>query len=114
MEHVGRFTVQCGEASTNPYLKQRLFPNSLRGSAFSWYIGLPANSVQSWAEIEQMFHEHFYRLEPEMTMADLSRLMQKSGETAEAYIARFKKARHRCHVNLPGEDFVKLCQNEMG
>ncbi|GAV57795.1 hypothetical protein CFOL_v3_01331 [Cephalotus follicularis] len=47
IEHIGRFTVQCGEASTNVFLKLRLFANS-----FTWYINLPPNSVYSWQEME--------------------------------------------------------------
>lgn len=44
LEHIGRFTLQSGEVTN--YHKMRLFPNSLMGIAFSWFINLPANSVQ--------------------------------------------------------------------
>ena len=36
LEHISRFTVQCGEYSNNGNGKLRLFPNSLTGQAFTW------------------------------------------------------------------------------
>ena len=47
LEHVARFTAQCGDVSNDVY-KLRLFNFSLTGSAFAWYINLPPNSIQSW------------------------------------------------------------------
>ena len=52
-------------------------------------------------EMERKFHEQFYRIEPEVSMADLSRLYQREGETAENFLARFKRARNRCHLDIP-------------
>lgn len=34
IEHIARFSVQCGEARSKDYLKLRLFANSLTKSAF--------------------------------------------------------------------------------
>ncbi|OMO78281.1 Retrotransposon gag protein [Corchorus capsularis] len=110
IEHVGRFTMQCGEANTG-YQKLRLFPNSLTGLAFTWYINLPPNSIRTWEDMEKAFHTQFYRIEPEVSLPDLSRLSQKKGESAEDYLARFKKLRNRCHIALPEEEFVHLAQN---
>ncbi|GKV13564.1 hypothetical protein SLEP1_g24559 [Rubroshorea leprosula] len=38
IEHIGRFTIQCGEALGVDFLKLRLFPNSLTGTALAWGI----------------------------------------------------------------------------
>ncbi|CAN0880135.1 hypothetical protein LINGRAHAP2_LOCUS13485 [Linum grandiflorum] len=46
VEHVGRFTVQCGDVGD--FVKLRLFGNSLTGPAFAWYVNLPSNSIQNW------------------------------------------------------------------
>ena len=56
VEHVGRFLAQCEEAETNEYLRLRLFPLSLSRTTFTWYTNLPANSIQTWAEMERQFH----------------------------------------------------------
>ncbi|GKV46004.1 hypothetical protein SLEP1_g53027 [Rubroshorea leprosula] len=85
IEHVGCFTIQCGEASGDDNLKLRLFPSSLTSTALT--------------------------CEPEVSMADLSRLVQRPGETSEAFLARFRKARLKCRVALPEQEFVKLAQN---
>ena len=91
IEHIGRFVVQCGHIGNNENLRLKLFPNSLTGIAFSWYSNLPANSVHNWQEMEEAFHSQFYRTEPEVSMADLSRLHQLSHEPVEEYIRRFRK-----------------------
>ncbi|CAL8162373.1 unnamed protein product [Prunus armeniaca] len=59
IEHIGRFTAQCGEADSDAQ-KLRLFIHSLTGAAFSWFINLPSNSVRDWSDMERIFHEHFY------------------------------------------------------
>lgn len=59
IEHVARFQVQCGEAGSDDACKLRLFPNSLTTTAFTWYINLPPNSVETWSQLEEMFHQQF-------------------------------------------------------
>ncbi|GKV29945.1 hypothetical protein SLEP1_g38818 [Rubroshorea leprosula] len=46
-----------------------------------------------------------------VSMADLSRLAQKPGESFEAFLARFRRARLKCRVALPEQEFFKLAQN---
>ncbi|GKV28866.1 hypothetical protein SLEP1_g37855 [Rubroshorea leprosula] len=111
IEHIGRFTIQCGEVSGDDNLKLRFFPSSLTSTALTWYLSLPQNSVYTWRQMEDLFHIHFYRSEPEVSMADLSRLVQRPGETSEAFLAKFQKARLKCRVALPEQEFVKLAQN---
>ena len=81
LEHVGRFTLQSGEV--NDYHKLRLFPSSLTRVAFSWFINLPANSVQTWQQMEQLFHAQFYKTESEVTLVDLANLRQLPNEWPE-------------------------------
>ena len=76
MEHISRFTAQCGKANQNEYHKLQLFPLSLTATAFTWYSSLPPNSIQNWADMEWLFHDRFYWLKPEVTMADLMTLEQ--------------------------------------
>ena len=50
LEHVARFTMQCGELANYenfPYFKLRLFPNLLIGTTYTWYATLPMNSIIS-------------------------------------------------------------------
>jgi hypothetical protein len=45
MEHINHFTIQCGEVASRDELRVRLFSSSLSGSAFTWFISLPPNSI---------------------------------------------------------------------
>ncbi|CAN0925458.1 hypothetical protein LINGRAHAP2_LOCUS34772 [Linum grandiflorum] len=108
VEHIGRFTVQCGDVGD--FVKLRIFGNSLTGAAFAWYVNLPSNSIQTWQQMEQTFHAQFYRSEPEVSMADLARMRQQPGESVEHFLTNFKNARNRCFVNLTEREFVKLAQ----
>ena len=56
------------------HLKLRLFPNSLIGASFTWYTTLPRNSIRSWQEMERQFHTQFFKAEPEVCIAKLSRV----------------------------------------
>ena len=110
LEHIARFTAQCGDVNNDLY-KLRLFNFSLTGSAFAWYINLPPNSIQSWEELAEKFHEQFYRPGMEMSVSSLARMAQDSDESPMDYLTRFKSARNWCRVPLPEVEFVRLALN---
>lgn len=58
-EHIGQFLAQCSEIGQSDVHKVRLFPLSLSGNAFTWFTSLAPNSVFTWAQLEQKFHEYF-------------------------------------------------------
>ena len=64
IEHVARFTTQCGEFTNHDFMKLRLFPNSLSGAAFAWYTNLPVGSILTWQQMEDVFHAQFFQTEP--------------------------------------------------
>ncbi|CAL8993399.1 unnamed protein product [Prunus brigantina] len=109
IEHVGRFTTQCGEADSDAH-KLRLFVHSLTGTAFSWFINLPPNSVKDWSYMERIFHEHFYQTNREITVAELARMSQAADESPRDYLQRFKTCRNWCRTNLPEREFVKMAE----
>ncbi|XP_059629769.1 uncharacterized protein LOC132272685 [Cornus florida] len=111
LEHISRFIVQCGEAAANPWLKVRLFPNTLTGYAFRWYSNLLANSIQNWPQFEDLFHTQFYRAKLEVSMADLSRLHQLPGESVMTFLSRFRRAKFKCNLSLPPKEYVKMAVN---
>ena len=80
------------------------------GAAFSWYVKLPQKSVPNWQTMEQIFHEQFYQLEPEVSMADLEKISQGQNESVKEYLGRFREARARCTVNMSEHEFAKLAQ----
>ncbi|KAK1660840.1 hypothetical protein QYE76_048999 [Lolium multiflorum] len=101
IEHVGRYLAQLGPASVSDQLRVRLFSQSLTGSAFGWYTSLPANSIQSWKQLEEQFHMQYHSEASESGIADLAQLRQKRGETVTEYIQRFRNLRNRCYSIIP-------------
>ncbi|XP_073051290.1 uncharacterized protein [Primulina eburnea] len=63
--------------------------------------------------MERQFHIQFYITEPEVCIADLSRVTQKKGESVEYFIDMFKKIKNRCKVFQPETDFVKMAQKAL-
>jgi hypothetical protein len=110
-EHISRFTIQCGELSNNGNGKLIMFPNSLTGQAFKWYSSLPPHSIETWNDMEEKFLNHFARTDLGISMADLARLKQELGETADQFIMRFKRTRLRCQTQLPESEHIRFAVN---
>jgi hypothetical protein len=96
LEHVGQFILQYGEAGANDALKLRMFPLSLSGTAFTWFTSLDPNSIFTWAQLEQKFHEYFYSGNTELGLAHLTTNKQKHNEPVVEYIRRFRDTRNQC------------------
>ena len=90
IEHISQFIIQCGEASTSDIYKLRLFLLSLLGAAFTRFISLPPNSVHTWADLEQKFHDYFFNGETELKLSHLISVKQKIHEGVAEYIRRFR------------------------
>ncbi|CAL2260310.1 unnamed protein product [Prunus armeniaca] len=110
VEHVGRFSTQCIAIENNPLLKLRLFGNSLSGQAFTWYTNLPANSIQTWEQMESVFHDYYYRIQPEVTISDLAALKQSEDEPAQDFINRFMKLKMKCRIPIEERHFIQMAQ----
>lgn len=113
IEHIGRFISQCGEANSEEN-RMQLFSNSLTGSAFSWFVNLPPNSIQTWRDLERAFHDRFYKAEQNIPVAELAKSFQTATETAQEYIGRFKLLRTRCKAQLAESEFVEMALAGLG
>ncbi|KAM2245632.1 hypothetical protein ACFXTI_006548 [Malus domestica] len=71
------------------------------------------NSIQSWEELVERFHEQFYRQGMKMSVSSLTRMAQASDESPMDYLTRFKSAKNWCRVHLPEVEFVKLALNRL-
>ncbi|KAK1694451.1 hypothetical protein QYE76_011148 [Lolium multiflorum] len=72
IEHVSRYLAQLGTISASDELRVRYFSQSLTGSAFGWYTSLPPNSVQTWKQLEERFHEQYHSEASEAGIAGTS------------------------------------------
>lgn len=99
VEHIYSFLAQCGEADSDDS-KLKLFVHSLICPPFSCFTNLPSNSVKNWAEMEVIFHEHFYRSDCEFSVAELAKMNQTPSESPRDYLFRFGVARNWCKTIL--------------
>ena len=90
---------QLGEAHSSNGLHVSLFSLSLTGTSFSWFSSLPPNSVHSWNELEQKFHDHFHSGVNEAKLTYLTLVRQGRDESIHDYFRRFKDVKTQC-VNL--------------
>ena len=90
-EHINQYVTQLGEASSSNALRVRLFSLSLIGTAFSWFSSLSPNSVRSWNELEQKFHDHFYIGENAAKLIDLTSVRLGRDESISDYFKKLKK-----------------------
>jgi hypothetical protein len=86
LEHIGQFILQCGEASASDALKLRMLPLLLTGTVFTWFTSLAPNSIFTWAQSKQKFHEYFYSGDNELKLSHLTAIKQNHNESAAEYI----------------------------
>ena len=86
-----------------------MFSLSLTGTAFSWFSSLAPNSIRSWDELEQKFHDHFYSRDNETKLTDLTSVRQGRDESIHEYFKKFKDIKNRCfNLSLSEKDLVDL------
>jgi hypothetical protein len=101
--------LQYGEASANDVLKLRMFPLSLSSTAFTWFTSLAPNSIFTWAQLEQKFHEYFYSGDTEFRLSHLTAIKQKHNESTADYIRRFRDTRNwYFNLNIVDKDLADL------
>ena len=75
IEHVSRYLMQLGEASGDEAFRVRYFSLSLAGPAFTWITTLPADSIETWADLEEKFHAYFFTGTSEKKLVNLASVM---------------------------------------
>jgi hypothetical protein len=90
-------------------LKLRMITLSLSGTMFTWFTSLAPNSVFTWAQLEQKFHEYFYSDDTELRFSHLTTIKQKHNESDVDYIRRFRDTRNQCfNLNIFDKDLADL------
>jgi hypothetical protein len=86
-----------------------MLPLSLSGTTFTWFTSLAPNSIFTWAQLEQKFHEYFYFGDVVLRLSHLSAIKQKHNEPITDYIRRFRDTRNRCfNLNIFDKDLADL------
>jgi hypothetical protein len=86
-----------------------MFHLLLSGTTFTWFTSLAPNSVFTWAQLEQKFHEYFYSGDTELLLLHLTAIKQKHNEPTADYIRRFRNTTNRCfNLNISDKDLADL------
>ena len=102
-------SLNLGKPSSSKSLRVRLFSLSLTVTVFSWFLSLAPNSIRSWDELEQKFHDHFYSGDNETKLMDLTSVRQGRDESIQEYLKKFKDIKNRCfNLSLSEKDLVDL------
>jgi hypothetical protein len=109
LEHVSQYLAQLGKASSIEALHVRLFSLSLIGTAFAWFLSLPAYSIYRWEPLERKFHEHFYSGNSKAKLAELTSVRQARDESVLDYFKRFKEIKNRSYnLTISEKDLANL------
>jgi hypothetical protein len=104
VEHIARYLMQLGEASADEAFRVRYFPLSLTSPAFTWFTSLPPQSVNTWKDLEQKFHAHYFSGSTEKKLIDLATLKQRHNETPLEFLRRFREVKGMCFsLTLPDD-----------
>lgn len=71
---------------------------------------MPANSVQTWEQMENAFHDYYFRIQPEITISDLAALKQAEDEPAQEFITIFRKLKMKCRIPIEERHFIQMAQ----
>jgi hypothetical protein len=108
-EHINQYTAQLVEAGTFNSLKVRLFSLSLTCTAFAWFSSLAPNSIDSWDQLEQKFHDHFFSGSYQLKLTDLTPVRQNKEESVSDYLKCFKEVKNWCfNLSLTDSDLAGL------
>jgi hypothetical protein len=82
---------------------------SLTGTAFAWFSSLAPNSIDSWDQLEQKFHDHFFIGSYQLKLTYLTSVRQNKDESVSDYLKRFKEVKNRCfNLSLTDSDLADL------
>jgi hypothetical protein len=108
-EHISQYTAQLGEAGTYNSLKVRLCSLYLTGTTFAWFSSLAPNSIDSWDQLEQKFHDYFFSGSYQLKLTDLTSVRQNKEELVSDYHKLFKEVINRCfNLSLTDSDLADL------
>jgi hypothetical protein len=70
---------------------------------------LAPNSIDSWNQLEQKFHDHFFSGNYQLKLTDLTSVKQGKDETVSNYLKRFKEAKNCCfNLSISNSDLANL------
>ena len=82
----------------------KLFPSTLKDAALRWFMGLPGNSITSWAQMKQAFNNKYWDYcRSKEIKGEIFRMTMGSDESLEDYKERFQLSYKRARCTLDPE-----------
>ncbi|CAL8173639.1 unnamed protein product [Prunus armeniaca] len=58
--------------------------------------------------MESVFHDYYYKIQPEVIISDLATLKQSEDEPAQDFITRFRKLKMKCRIPMEERHFIQI------
>ena len=108
VEHITRYLTEAGDLANDKNLRLKYFPNSLTKNAFTWFTTLAPHSIQSWTELERLFHEQLYMGQSKISVKELVSAKRNSTESIDDYLKRFRLLKARCFTQVLEHELVEM------
>ncbi|XP_059658941.1 uncharacterized protein LOC132305293 [Cornus florida] len=95
-EHLQRFMESLGQHRYDEILHLQEFSKSLTGLAYRWFRSLEPDSITTWQQLSQKFHDKFGQAIEGVTTLSLTKEMQESHEEPLKFISRFQARAREC------------------
>ncbi|XP_021986179.1 GATA zinc finger domain-containing protein 14-like [Helianthus annuus] len=111
--HLAEFSAICSTIWGHDFaleeVKLRLFQLSLKDKAKQWFLTLPANSIRTWGEMQQVFLDEYYSMVKTNDARDEIRSFhQLSSEPLHEAFTRYKELIRKCpHHQIEKLELVK-------
>jgi hypothetical protein len=108
VKHIARYLTEAEDLANDDNLRLKYFPNSLTNNALTWFTTLTAHSIQSWTQLERLFHEHFYMGQSKISLKELASVKRNHTESIDDYLNRFRLLKARCFTQVPEHELVEM------
>ncbi|XP_050914597.1 uncharacterized protein LOC127129458 [Lathyrus oleraceus] len=108
IEHVVRYQTEAGDIANNEDLKLKYFLSSITKNIFTWFTMLPPQSIQTWTQLERLFHEQFYMGQSKISLKELASVKWKVTESVDQYLNKFRLLKARCFTQVPEHKLVEI------
>ena len=112
-EHLAHFYSAYGEFALLDVLLIRRFIQSLKGSAFIWYTQLQPGSIHTWDDLQRAFLAQFVSSKKKDSIIDLANARQKSNESVNEFITRWRSLNLQCSEKLTEQSTVQMYSNNL-
>ncbi|XP_059635502.1 uncharacterized protein LOC132277678 [Cornus florida] len=108
-EHLQRFVESLGQHSHDEILRLREFSKFLTELAYRWFRSLEPDSVTTWQQLSQKFHDKFGQAIERVTTLSFTKETQESHEEPLKFISRFQTRARECFEASSERDLVDIC-----